>query len=87
MNLTLYLAMSIFVSAEAPGYDCLAVEGLWKLKVCLDDEQSLARWKVEVFPDITDGGHLYLRWGWSHFARTLDLRDGYSLVLWYDGRS
>ena len=63
------------------------VRGLQKLKLCLDDEQSLAWWKVEVFPNVTDGGHLYLRWGWSHFARTLDLRDGYSLVLQHDGRS
>ena len=64
-----------------------AIGGLRKLELCLDDEQSLARWKVEVFPDITEGGHLYLHRGWSHFARTLDLRNGYSLVLRYDGRS
>ena len=68
--------MSIFMNAEATG-----------CKVCLDDEQSLALWKVEVFPDVTDGGHMYLHRGWSHFARTLDLRNGYSLVLWYDGQS
>jgi hypothetical protein len=42
---------------------------------------------VEVFPDVTDGGHLYLHKGWIHFACTLDLRDGYSLVLRYDGQS
>ena len=42
----------------------------WKLELCLDDEQSLAQWKVEVFPD---GGHLYLHQGWKHFACTLDL--------------
>ncbi|XP_066316428.1 B3 domain-containing protein Os03g0212300-like [Miscanthus floridulus] len=63
------------------------VGGLQKLKLYLDDEQSLALWKVEVFPNITDSGHLYLHRGWSYFARILDLRDGYSLVLWYDGRS
>ena len=64
-----------------------AVRGRRKLELCLDDEQSLARWKVEVFPDVTDGYHLYLRQGWSHFAHTLDLYDGYSLVLRYDDRS
>jgi hypothetical protein len=37
-----------------------SVGGLWKLKLCLDDERILAWWKVEVFPDVTDGGHLYL---------------------------
>jgi hypothetical protein len=47
-----------------------AVRGHQKLELCLDDEQSLARWKVEVFPD---GGHLSLREGWKHFARTLNL--------------
>jgi hypothetical protein len=47
----------------------------------------LAWWKVEVFPDVTDGGHLYLHRGWSHFACTLDLHDGYSLVLRCDHRS
>ena len=39
---------------------------------------------MEVFPD---GGHLYLHRGWKHFACALDLQDGFSLVLWYDGRS
>ena len=47
-----------------------AVRGRKKLDLCLDDEQSLAQWKVEVF---SDGGHLYLHWGWKHFACTLDL--------------
>ena len=61
-----------------------AIRGCQKLELCLDDEQSLARWKVEVFPD---GSHLYLRRGWKHFVRTLDLQDGLSLVLRYDGRS
>ena len=61
-----------------------AIGGHWKLKLCLDNEQSLAWWKVEVFPN---GGHLYLRQGWKHFARTLDLQDGFSLVLRYDGQS
>ena len=61
-----------------------AVGGHRKLKLCLDDEQSLAQWKVEVFPD---GGHLYLHQGWKHFARALDLQDEFSLVLRYDGRS
>ena len=60
------------------------VGGCRKLELCLDDELSLARWKVEVFPD---DGHLYLHRGWKHFARTLDLQDGLSLVLRYDGRS
>ena len=60
------------------------VEGRWKLELCLDDEQSLARWKVEVFPD---GGHLYLHRGWKHFAHALDLQDWFSLVLRYDGQS
>jgi hypothetical protein len=85
MNLSLYLAMLIFVNTEATGYDCPSRGDLWKVELCLDNEQSLARWKVEVFPDVTDGGHLYLHRGWSHFACTLDLRDGYSLVLRYDG--
>jgi hypothetical protein len=40
------------------------------------DEQILAQWKVGVFPDVTDSGHLYLHQGWSHFACTLDLHDG-----------
>ena len=40
-----------------------------------------------MFPDVIDGGHLYLHRGWSHFACTLDLCDGYSLVLRYDGWS
>ena len=44
----------------------------------------MARWKVEVFSDVR---HLYLHWGWKNFARALDLQDGFSLVLWYDGRS
>ena len=48
-----------------------AVGGRWKLELCLDDEQSLAQWKVEVFPN---GGHLYLHRGWKHFARALDGR-------------
>jgi hypothetical protein len=61
-----------------------AVEGRRKLELCLDNEQSLARWKVEVF---LDGGHLYLRRGWKHFTRALDLQDGFSPVLWYDDRS
>ena len=61
-----------------------AIEGHRKLELCLDGEQSLARWKVEVFPD---RGHLYLHRGSKHFARALDLQDGFSLVLWYDGRS
>jgi len=50
----------------------------------LDDEQSLAWWKVEVFPD---GGHLYIHRGRKHFAHAFDLQDGFSLVLRYDGRS
>ena len=61
-----------------------SVGGRWKLELCLDDEQSLARWKVEVFPD---GGHLYLRRGWKHFRHALDLQEGFSLVLRYDGWS
>ena len=61
-----------------------AVGSRQKHELCLDDEQSLARWKVEVFPD---GSHLYLRRGWKHFARALDLQDGFSLILRYDGRS
>ena len=61
-----------------------AIGGHRKLELCLDDEQSLARWKVEVFPN---GSQLYLRQGWKHFARALDLQDGFSLVLRYDGRS
>jgi hypothetical protein len=64
-----------------------AVRGCQKLKLCLDDEQSLARWKVDVFPDDTDGGHLYLHQGWKHFARALDLCYGFSLVLRYDSWS
>ena len=39
---------------------------------------------MEVFPN---SGHLYLCRGWKHFIRALDLQDGFSLVLWYDGRS
>ena len=50
----------------------------------MDDEQSLARWKVEVFPD---GGHLYVHRGRKHFAHAINLQDGFSLVLRYDGRS
>ena len=61
-----------------------AIRGRQKLELCLDNEQSLAWWKVEVFPD---GGDLYLCRGWKHFARALNLQDGFSLVLWYDGRS
>ena len=61
-----------------------AVKGRWKLELCLDDEQSLARWKLEVFPN---GDHLYLHRGWKHFACSLDLQDGFSLVLRYDDRS
>ena len=72
--------MLIFVNTKA-------VRVLQKLELCLHDEQRLAWWKVEVFLDVTDGGQLYLRWGWSHFARTLDLHNGYSLVLRYDSRS
>ena len=72
---------------KLPAMIARAIRGLRKLVLCLDDEQSLAQWKVEVFPNVTDGGHLYLHWGWSHFARTLDLRDGYALVLRYDDRS
>ena len=44
----------------------------------------MAWWKVDVFPH---DGHLYLHRGWKHFDRALDLQDGFSLVLWYDGRS
>ena len=55
MNLSLYLAMLIIVHAETTSCNGL---GHWKLELCLDDEQSMARWKDEVFPD---GGHLYLR--------------------------
>ena len=61
-----------------------SIEGHQKLELCLDDEQSLAQWKVEVFPD---GGHLYLCRGWKHIAHVLDLQDGHYLVLRYDGRS
>ena len=61
-----------------------AVGGRQKLELCLDDEQSLARWKVEVFPH---DGHLYLHQGWKHFAHALELQDGFSLVVQYDGRS
>ncbi|XP_066392055.1 B3 domain-containing protein Os03g0212300-like [Miscanthus floridulus] len=61
-----------------------AIEGHRKLEICLDDEQSLARWKVEVLPD---GDNLYLHQGWKHFARALDLQDYFSHVLWYDSRS
>ena len=60
------------------------VGGHRKLKLCLDNEQSLAWWKVEVFPN---GGHLYLHRRWKHFARALDLQDRFSLVLQYDGWS
>jgi len=61
-----------------------AIGGHRELKLCLDDEQSLARWKVEVFPNC---GHLYLCQGWKHFTRALDLQEGFSLVLQYDGQS
>ena len=61
-----------------------AVGGRWKLKLCLNDEQGLAWWKVEGFPN---GGHLYLHRGWKHFTHALDLQDMFSLVLRYDGRS
>ncbi|XP_066351203.1 B3 domain-containing protein Os03g0212300-like [Miscanthus floridulus] len=61
-----------------------AIGGHQKLELCLDDEQSLAWWKVEVFHD---SGHLYLHRGWKHFTRALNLQDGFSLVLRYDGRS
>ena len=37
-----------------------------------------------MFPD---GSHLYLCWGWKHFACALDLQDGFSLVLRYDSQS
>ena len=60
------------------------IGGRRKLKLCLDDKQSLAWWKVEVLPD---GDHLYLRQGWKHFAHILNLQDGFSLVLRYDSRS
>ena len=63
------------------------IGGRRKLKLYLDDKQSLAWWKVEVFLDVTDGGHLYLHQGWRHFTHALDLQDGFSLVLRYDGRS
>jgi hypothetical protein len=42
---------------KLPAAIARAIGGLRKLELCLDDEQSLARWKEEVFPDITDGGH------------------------------
>jgi hypothetical protein len=63
-----------------------AIRGHRKLELCLDRRAklSLAWWKVEVFPD---GGHLYLRQGWKHFAHALNLQDNFSLVLRYDGRS
>ena len=54
------------------------IGGAQKLELCLDDEQSLTQWKVEVFPD---GGHLYLHQGWKHFAHALNLQDEFSLVL------
>ena len=69
---------------KLPAAMAQAIGGRWKLKICLDDEQSLARWKVEVFPD---GSHLYLHRGWKHFARALGLQHRFSLVLRYDGRS
>jgi hypothetical protein len=53
-----------------------AIEGHWKLELYLGDEQSQARWKVEVFPDVTDDNHLYLHRGWSHFVCTINLHDG-----------
>jgi hypothetical protein len=42
---------------------------------------------VEVFPDVTDGVHLCLHWGWKQLARSLDLQDRFSLVLRCDDRS
>jgi hypothetical protein len=76
MNLSLYQKLL----AAMP----LAIGGRRKLELCLDNEQSLARWKVEVF---LDGDHLYLHLGWKHFTRALDLQDGFSLILRYDGWS
>lgn len=61
-----------------------AVADRRELELCLDDEQGMVRWRVKVFDD---GGHLYLGRGWNHFARALDLHDGYYLVLRYDGQS
>ena len=84
MNLSLYLAMLIVVHVETTSCNAWVIGGRQKLKLCLDDEQSVARWKVEVFPD---GSHLYLYRGWKHFAHALDLQDGFSLALWYGGRS
>ena len=40
-----------------------------------------------MFPNDTDGSHLYLHRGWKQFAHALDPRDGFSLVLRYDGQS
>jgi hypothetical protein len=45
------------------------------------------QWKVEVFPNVTDGVHLCLHWGWKQLACALDLQDRFSLVLWCDDRS
>ena len=64
-----------------------AVGSRQKHELCLHDEQRLAWLKVEVFLDVTNSGHLYLRWGWKHFAGTLNLQDGFSLVLRYDSWS
>ena len=69
---------------KLPAVMARAIGGRQKLKFCLDDEQSLAWWKVEVFPY---GGHLYLHRGWKYFMGALDLQDGFSLVLRYDGWS
>jgi hypothetical protein len=64
-----------------------AVRAHRKLEFYLDNEQGLAQWKVEMFPNDMNGGHLYLCQGWKHFAHALDLHDGYSLVLRYDDHS
>jgi hypothetical protein len=72
---------------KLPAAMARAVGGRRKLELCMDDEQSLPRWKVEVFHDDTDSAHLYLRRGWKHSAHALDLQDGFSLVLRYDGQS
>ena len=65
---------------KLPATIARAVGGHRKLELCLDDEQSLAQWKLELC-------HLYLHQGWKHFARALDLQDRFSLVLRYDGQS
>ena len=69
---------------KPPAVMAWAIRGCWKLELCLDDEQSLVWWRVEVFPN---GGHLYLHRGWKHFARALDLQYGFSIILQYDSRS